>query len=104
MYGESAISQAGMNLAYRQPNVAAKNARAGETWEAAKDFEAVFISSMIQPMFESLETDGMFGGGQGEKVFRSMMVQEYGRKMVDAGGIGLADKVYEAMLQAQEGK
>ncbi|MEQ8711112.1 MAG: rod-binding protein [Rhodospirillales bacterium] len=103
MYGESAISQAGMSLAYQQPKVAAGNGRAGATWEAAKDFEAVFISSMIQPMFDSLETDGMFGGGQGEKVFRSMMVQEYGRKMVDAGGIGLADKVYEVMLKAQEG-
>ena len=27
---------------------------------AARDFEAVFISQMIKPMFEGIETDSMF--------------------------------------------
>jgi Rod binding domain-containing protein len=103
MTGEAAIGAAGMNLAYRNPKMTgATNKEA--LWDTAKDFEAVFISSMLQPVFDSIDVDGPFGGGQGEKVFRSMLVQEYGQKMVETGGIGLAESVYETMLRAQEGK
>src|SRR3546814_10036258 len=42
----------------------------------AEEFEALFLSEMLAPVFESTETDGLFGGGEGEKIFRSMMVQE----------------------------
>ncbi len=101
--GEAAIGNASMGVAYRIPKTTGGTNKEA-LWDKAKDFEAVFISSMLQPVFDSIDVDGTFGGGQGEKVFRSMLVQEYGRKMVDTGGIGLAESVYETMLRAQEGK
>lgn len=69
---------------------------------AAKDFEAVFISEMIRPMMETIEVNDMFGGGKGEEVFRGFMVDEYGKKVSAAGGIGLARHISEAMIRAQE--
>ena len=68
----------------------------------AKDFEAVFISQMLAPIFESLPTDGPTGGGQGEKIFRSLMVQEYGKSLVQSGSIGIADAVYREIIKLQE--
>jgi len=68
----------------------------------AQEFEAMFISEMLSPVFESLDTGGLFGGGQGEKIYRSMMVQEYGKAIAQAGGIGIADTVQSEILRMQE--
>jgi peptidoglycan hydrolase FlgJ len=69
--------------------------------EAAKEFEAVFVSEMMKPMFEGIQTDGMFGGGKGEEVFRSMLLQEYGKLMSQTGSVGVADTVREEMIRMQ---
>jgi len=70
--------------------------------ETAQDFEAVFLSQMIKPMFEGIETDGPFGGGQAEGMWRSLMVDEYGKSIAKNGGIGIADAVMSEMLKLQE--
>ncbi|NWH08242.1 MAG: rod-binding protein [Alphaproteobacteria bacterium] len=69
---------------------------------AAKDFEAVFISQMLEQMFSGIKTDGPFGGGSGEGIFRSLMLQEYGRTIADNGGIGIADNVMSELMRMQE--
>ena len=68
----------------------------------AKDFEAVFITQMLTPIFESLPTDGPMGGGSGERIFRSLMVQEYGKSLAESGGIGLSNAVYREIIKLQE--
>lgn len=35
--------------------------------KTAEDFEAFFITKMMESMFEGISTDGMFGGGHAEK-------------------------------------
>ena len=72
--------------------------------KVAKDFEAVFISQMLQPMFQNLEAEKPFGGGHGEDVWRSLQVQEYGKAITEAGGIGIAEKVMREMILMQEAK
>ena len=69
---------------------------------ASKDFEAVFISEMMKPMFEGLETDTMFGGGQAEEVFRSFMLQEYGKMVAQTERVGIAPHIKDAMIKLQE--
>ncbi len=69
--------------------------------KAAEDFESVFVSQMLEPMFAGIKTDGMFGGGNGESVFRSLMIQEVGKEIAKGGGIGISDSVYGEMLRMQ---
>ena len=69
---------------------------------AAENFEAVFLAQMLAPMFETLETDGPFGGGSAEKIYRTFMVQEYGKVVARAGGVGIADRVASELLKLQE--
>lgn len=71
-------------------------------WATAQDFESQFISTMAQSMFAGVKTDGPFDGGQGEDMFRSMLVDQYGKEMTKAGGIGIADKIYGEILKLQE--
>ncbi len=68
---------------------------------AAKDFEAVFITEMIKPMFEGIKTDERFGGGKGEEVFNGLMLQEYGKLIAETGQIGIASSIKEELIRIQ---
>lgn len=69
---------------------------------AAEDFEAQFTTSMLQPMFEDIPVDPVFGGGKGEEMFRGLILGEYGKLMARTGQLGVADMVRHQMLQIQE--
>ena len=76
-------------------------AKRAKVREAAEQFEAQFLSVMLQPMFEGTEPEGMFGAGPGETMFRSLMTEAMGKQMTKAGGIGLADTVQREILKLQ---
>ncbi len=88
--------------ARRATEAAAQSGDSGRIREAAEQFEAVFLAQMLSPMFETLGTDGMFGGGSGERIYRSLMVEEYGKAIAHSGGVGIADQVEQEMLKLQE--
>ncbi len=70
---------------------------------AAKDFEGVFLSEMLSHMFDEMTPDPMFGGGHGEKMFHSMLVNEYGKMIAANGkGIGVSDQIQNTMIQMQQ--
>lgn len=73
-----------------------------KAWAAAQDFEAQFISTMTQSMFAGIKANGPFEGGQGEDMFRSLLVDQYGTKISQSGGIGIADSIYSEILKMQE--
>lgn len=72
--------------------------------KAAKEFEASFLTTMLEQMWTGVEAEAPFGGGHAEKVYRSMVVGEYAKSIAAAGGIGIADHVYREILSAQEGQ
>jgi Rod binding domain-containing protein len=67
----------------------------------AETFEAQMISLMLKPMFDTVSTDGPFGGGQAEGTYRSFLVDAVGKQIARAGGIGLAQPVMREMLRLQ---
>jgi hypothetical protein len=56
----------------------------------------------MAPMFQGLETDELFGGGPGEDIYRSILIEEYGKSIARAGGIGLSDAIQREILMLQE--
>lgn len=70
--------------------------------KSAQQFEAVFLSQMFGQMFEGVGTDSLFGGGHGEEMFRSMLVDEYGKLVAKRGGVGIADAVLRTLVHQQE--
>jgi Rod binding domain-containing protein len=81
---------------------AAKGGSRAEIAKAAQDFEAMFLSQMFQCMFEGVTADPTFGGGNAENMYRSLMVDEYGKQVAKRGGIGIAEQVSRTLLAAQE--
>ncbi len=72
--------------------------------EVSKDFEAVFVTEMMKPMFAELKPDERFGGGKGEEIFQGMMLQEYGKLMAETGQFGIADQVKRQLIEMQGGR
>ncbi|MBN2751534.1 MAG: rod-binding protein [Rhodospirillaceae bacterium] len=87
--------------------LAAKNSKTTnreEISQVAQDFESMFLSQMFQCMFEGMEADPVFGGGKAESMYRSLMVDEYGKQVSKHGGVGIAEAVSRTLLAAQEGR
>lgn len=80
---------------------AAELAKRGKTHQTAQDFEASFLSTMMQQMFAGVKTDGPFGGGPGEEMFRSVMTDAMAKQMSKSGGIGIAPAIEREMLKMQ---
>jgi len=100
----------GANAAYGiGPTVAATTRKAGamtnpKARAAAEDFEAVFLNSMFSQMMTKVDGEGPFGGSQASGVWRSFLVNEYSKSFAKAGGIGLAQHVYDSLIAQQEVK
>ena len=70
--------------------------------QTAEAFEASFIAQMLRPMFEGISTEAPFGGGEAEATWRGFLLDEMGKQVARAGGVGLADHVMAQMIQMQE--
>jgi flagellar protein FlgJ len=80
------------------PLAAGGPGKADRTDEAAIDFEAVFISQMLQGMTKGLGPDSLFG----REPFGSMLLDQCARLVARGGGIGLAGPVRAELLRLQE--
>jgi Rod binding domain-containing protein len=80
------------------------SANASSANKAAKQFESVFISEFLGQMFADIPTDGPFGGGEGEQMFRSLMIDQYGNQIEKQGGFGLSAPIAAHLLKLQEAR
>lgn len=69
-------------------------------WAAAQALEASFLAEMLKAAGLG-ETPETFGGGAGEDQFASFLRQEQADALVEAGGIGLAEMLYQSLLETQ---
>ncbi len=91
-----------IGLAANRMPVVAQTTDPAKAREAAEEFEAFFLSQVFDSMFKGIKSDGIFGGGHGEDIFRPMLMQEYGKLLAARGGIGLADAITRELLITQE--
>ena len=101
--GLSALDLLNANNKLSAPKAGAMSAaNKAKAKEASQNFEAVFLNTMFQQMFTGLQGDGPFGGSGATGVWRSFLTDEYSKSFAKAGGIGIADQVYSALLAQQE--
>lgn len=68
----------------------------------AEELEATFLAEMLAHSGLG-EMQGAFGGGQGEAQFTSFLRQEQARLIVQQGGMGLAELIFNSMVKAEDG-
>lgn len=64
--------------------------------DVAMQLEATFLSEMLKSAGVGAVSES-FGGGVGEEQFGSYLRDAQAREMVKAGGIGLAQSLFDAM-------
>jgi flagellar protein FlgJ len=97
----SALSTASTSLAPGAPAIGSHLDLAAAQ-KAGTDFEAFFLSQAFENMFSGVDADPMFGGGSGETVYRSMLIQEYSKVAARNNSTGIAAEVTREILQLQE--
>lgn len=70
--------------------------------EAARAIEASFLAEMLKSAGFGKARDA-FGGGTGEDQFSSFLVRAQAEAMAENGGIGLAESLFEALKEGQDG-
>lgn len=90
-------AQTGEASALARPGAAPNSAE-----DAAKGFEAVFLTQLVDSMFAGLETSGYFGGGNAEKLWRGFLVEHIAEAFAEQGGVGIADAVRAQIIQLSE--
>lgn len=88
------------------PATAPRPAAAGDiagARKSAEDFTSFFLSQSLESMFADVSTGSLFGGGNGEAVYRSLMLQEYGKIAAQSSsGRNIVDAVQREILRLQE--
>lgn len=79
-----------------------ENAAPADVKKAAQEFESVFLNQFVGTMFEGMKTDGLFGGGPGEKMWQGFLVQHIADSFAERGGIGIADMVVQQLTRDAE--
>ena len=78
-------------------------AQVSKLMQGAKDFEAMALGQLLEPMFETVDAaHSQFGGGEAEASWQPMLVDAIGKQIAAHGGLGIAAPVFAAMLHAQE--
>jgi len=77
-------------------------ARAQELRDVAKAFEASFLAEMLKASGLG-KSRSEFGGGAGEDAFASMMVDEQAQLMVERGGVGLSESIFQSLWAREFG-
>ena len=66
----------------------------------SEELEAAFLTEMLKHAGVGDVSDS-FGGGAGEEHFASFLREAQAKEMVKAGGIGLAQTLFEALKETQ---
>lgn len=77
-------------------------ARDAQLRESARAMEASFLAEMLKSAGLGKPRTS-FGGGAGEDQFASLLVSEQAKGLVRAGGIGLAEALFEALKERDRG-
>ena len=70
--------------------------------DVSQQLEATFLAEMLKSAGFG-KTPDAFGGGSGEDQFSSFLIRAQAEKMVEAGGIGLAEQIFNALKDTSDG-
>lgn len=65
--------------------------------EACKDFEALFLSSLMKAMRKTVHKTNLFGSDSGEQTFQEMMDVEISNAAARNSSMGIADMLYKQL-------
>ena len=65
--------------------------------EAANDFEAIFVQQMLKTMRKTSFESDLLPKSEGEKVFQSLLDEQYALLSAKSGSLGLSEMIYQQL-------
>ena len=65
--------------------------------EASVELEAILLKMMYSEMYKTVPKDELFGDDNAMEIYQDMYQGELTKEMAKAGGIGLADFIYQQL-------
>lgn len=75
-----------------------------EARKAAKEFEIIYLQTVLAQIIPEPSENFFGGGSHGEKLWSSFLNEQYAKTLSEGGGIGIADAVYKELISIQEGE
>lgn len=73
--------------------------------ESCRDFEAIFIYQLLSQMRSSIPKGGLFQESQAEKIYQSMLDEEYSKVISRSGdNLGLGEMLYRQLKRDMDAK
>jgi len=82
------------------PATGPSTGRDGDLLEACRDLESVFLDYLLREMDRGIMRSGPLSGGFATNIYRDTLYEELSRSLSRAGGIGLADHLYETLARS----
>ncbi len=71
--------------------------------KACQEFESIFVQMVFKNMRSTVPEDGLLEKSQAQSIFEGMLDEELSKKVAGAGGLGLADVLYEQLQKKYGG-
>ncbi len=75
--------------------------RSAQLMQKAQELETRFLSEMLAHTGLDAQT-GAFNGGMGEDQFASFLREAQAKAMVDRGGLGLAQSIFQSLVRRDD--
>ena len=72
--------------------------------DACKDFEALFLSSLLKAMRKTVQKTNLFGSDSSEETFQEMMDVEISKSAAKTSSMGIADMLYRQLTDGMARK
>ena len=73
----------------------AQNTEDAKLLEAANEFEVLLVQQMMKSMRSAGFESGLVNKSEGEKVFQSMLDEQYARISTQSNGMGMGEMIYQ---------
>jgi len=78
-----------------------KPANEAQIRKVSEQFESIFLNLVLKTMRKSVQKSGLLDGGNAEKIYSSMLDQQYAQLMAQQHHTGIADNIEDFLLRAQ---
>jgi len=97
------VSPAAFPHSARMPAVGGDADREGRLRAAARDLEAAFLTEMLRAAGVGRPVEGFGSGGAGEDQFASFLVEAQAEAIMQRGGLGLSQTLFQALIRREGG-
>jgi len=86
-------------LPLKQTTVGADKTKETKLYAACQQYEAQVIKQMLETMRQSVPQDGLFSGGNAEKIYQSMQDENLADHLAKSGGLGFGEVLYRQLAK-----